>query len=201
MVRSPFDEDRIDWALGEALAFLRRRFEELGGRSGLPVRSLSWALDQLDQCDEALAVYDAALARRPDDGNLALFAAEAFSRFGRHDRARELLDHARDRSRGWARVAARHAEAEGRPDEAMTYWRRVLEVEPLAIDAHEEMLRRHEKMLAAEAHGGPVTSDEMASFQSGVEDRHRRSREKHRLLEITHRAILQALRMMIRSRE
>jgi len=71
-----------------------------------------------------------------------------------------------------------------------------IESHEVAIDAHEEMLGRHDLMLAAEARGGPVTSDEMARFQSDVEDRHSRSREKHRLLEIAHRALLQALRMM-----
>ena len=68
-----------------------------------------------------------------------------------------------------------------------------LELHEAAIDAHEEMLRRHDLLLAAEARGGPVTSDEMAQFQSEVEERHRRSRDEHRQLEITHRAILQAL--------
>jgi hypothetical protein len=67
-----------------------------------------------------------------------------------------------------------------------------------AIEAHEEMLRRHERMLAVEARGGPVTSDEIARFQALVEDRHGRSLETHRLLEITHGTILRALRMMSR---
>lgn len=77
-----------------------------------------------------------------------------------------------------------------------------LESHEAAIEAHEEMLRRHERMLAAEDHGGPVTSDEISSFHEDVEaPRHGRSREEHRLLEITHRAILQALRMMGPPRE
>ena len=66
----------------------------------------------------------------------------------------------------------------------------------VAIEAHEEMLGRHERMLEAEERGGPVVSDEMASFQKDVQDRHGRSREEHRLLETTHRVILGALRMM-----
>jgi hypothetical protein len=71
-----------------------------------------------------------------------------------------------------------------------------LDAHEVAIDAHEEMLRRHERMLAAEERGGPATSDEMAGFQTEVDGRHSRSRKEHRLLEITHRAILQALRML-----
>ena len=82
------------------------------------------------------------------------------------------------------------------PELEMASYEAAVDSHEVAIDAHEEMLRRHERMLTAEANGGPVTSDEMAQFQTGVEDRHRRSRETHRLLEITHRAILQALRMM-----
>ena len=82
------------------------------------------------------------------------------------------------------------------PELEMTSYEAALDAHEVAIDAHEEMLRRHEQMLEAEVRGGPVTSDEMARFQKGVEERHRRSREEHRLLEITHRAILQALRLM-----
>ena len=75
-----------------------------------------------------------------------------------------------------------------------------LDAHEIAIDAHEEMLHRHDTLLDAEAHGGPVTSDEMAQFQSGVEDRHARSRDEHRQLEITHQAILRALRMLGKAR-
>ncbi len=82
------------------------------------------------------------------------------------------------------------------PELELESYETALDAHEVAIDAHEEMLRRHERMLSAEDRGGPVTSDEMASFQEDVEDRHGRSREEHRLLEITHRAILQALRLM-----
>ena len=82
------------------------------------------------------------------------------------------------------------------PELEIESYEAALESHEVAIEAHEEMVDRHDLMLAAEARGGPVTSDEMARFQSEIEDRHDRSREKHKLLEIAHRAILQALRMM-----
>jgi hypothetical protein len=76
-----------------------------------------------------------------------------------------------------------------------------LDAHEIAIDAHEETMQRHEALLRAESQGGPVTSDEMSQFQDEIEERHNRSREKHKLLEITHRAILQALRMLTESGE
>ena len=75
-----------------------------------------------------------------------------------------------------------------------------LDAHEIAIDAHEEMLHRHDALLDAEAHGGPVTSDELAQFQSGVQDRHALSRDEHRQLETTHRAILNGLRLMSKRR-
>lgn len=71
-----------------------------------------------------------------------------------------------------------------------------LSAHEIAIDAHDELVRRHEELLAVEARGGPVTSDEIARFQADIQDRHSRSREKHQLLEIAHRALLQALQLM-----
>src|SRR5690606_1567313 len=64
--------DRAD----EALAFLRARFERLGDRSGWPARTLCWALEEAGVPDQAAAVLEAALARRPDDPDLELHAAE-----------------------------------------------------------------------------------------------------------------------------
>ncbi len=87
------------------------------------------------------------------------------------------------------------------PELELESYETALESHEVAIDTHEEMLRRHERMLTAEGRGGPVTSDELSRFQKEVEARHGRSLEEHRLLEITHRAILQALRLKGPARE
>ena len=84
------------------------------------------------------------------------------------------------------------------PELEMESYEAALDAHEVAIETHEELLDRHEQMLTAEARGGPVTSDELARFQRELEERHDRSREEHRLLEITHLAILRALRMMAR---
>ena len=46
-----------------------------------PVATLCAALQDLDRTVEAFAVLDEALARRPDDGELALFAAQERARY------------------------------------------------------------------------------------------------------------------------
>ncbi|HEX9050394.1 MAG TPA: C39 family peptidase, partial [Anaeromyxobacter sp.] len=59
----------------EAVAFLRDRFERQGRKSGGPAVTLFDALDLLDRRREALEVLDRAIAWRPADGPLLLFAA------------------------------------------------------------------------------------------------------------------------------
>jgi tetratricopeptide (TPR) repeat protein len=60
---------------GDALAWLRRRFEAYGDRSGAPAVTLGECLDHLQRTDEALAVLSAGIARRPEDGELLVQAA------------------------------------------------------------------------------------------------------------------------------
>ena len=101
-----------------------------------------------------------------------------------------------ERWRGEYTRAVLHFVARTAPELETESYEAALDAHEAAIEAHEELLDRHERMLNAEARGGPVTSDELARFQKELEGRHGRSREEHRLLEITHLAILQALRMM-----
>lgn len=128
-----------------ALQFLRQRFERFGRKSSLPARTLYAAYSQLNRAGEALAVLDAALALRPDDGELLLYAADSYvsCSSGNLARGQALLQQARDKSPpgAWLRTAARMASLEGLAAEALEAWRRVLELQPLAIDAHRALTR------------------------------------------------------------
>lgn len=124
-----------------ALEFLKDRFERFGHRSRLPVQSLFHALRELGRTVEAFEVIETALEKRPDDGELKLFAADAKARFGKKEEALELLKQAENQApRGiWLRNAALVAEIQGNLKESLANWREIVELEPLAYDAHESI--------------------------------------------------------------
>jgi tetratricopeptide (TPR) repeat protein len=146
LARAYFAAARSRGRVGEALDILRRRFERFGGKSWHPARTLYTALAQMERLPEAFAVLDRALERRPDDGDLALYTAEACTLNGRFARAEELLERARGRSQPtvWLRTAANLAATKGDTVRARDLWAEVLRVEPLAEDAH----RAYTQMLA-----------------------------------------------------
>ncbi len=140
-----------------ALRFLESRFQRFGRRSSLPVRTLFWAYEQLDRMSEAFATLEAGLALRPDDMDLVLFAAEAHARHGKYDQAAELLSRAESISHStlWLRTAAAIASYRGDLAAALSFGRRILEIEPLAIDTHRQvaqLLAETESREAAIAH-------------------------------------------------
>src|SRR5207244_4614596 len=99
---------------------------------------------------EGFAALDEALALRPDDEELLIFAAHVRSRYGQLDRAAELLEGARGKSQptNWCRAAAQIAVLRGDPRQALDLWRKVLDAEPLALDAHHRL-----SQLLAETQG------------------------------------------------
>ncbi len=125
----------------ETLRFLRDRFERFGGKSNWPARTLYRALHQLGRSRDAIATIEKALKRRPDDGDLQLFAAECFAQYGLTSRAEAMLKAARKNSHAnqWRRTAALLASNRGDTAEALEHWRAVLELEPLASDANDSV--------------------------------------------------------------
>ena len=119
-------------------AFLRDRAERMGAQSGSPAMTLVGALEDLDRGDEAFVVLENAIERRPDDGALRLFAATKYSQYGRADGARFHLEAARGRVKhtAWLAEAAREARLQGERDQALGFWREILEVNPLELEAH-----------------------------------------------------------------
>jgi tetratricopeptide (TPR) repeat protein len=141
------------------LTLLRDRFNRLGKKSGLPAQTLIRAYLRLDRTTDALATAEEALRMRPDDGELKLYVADLYAQLGpdRRPQAMALCEQARTCApRGaWLRTAARLAEHEERWEEALALWREVLELQPLAIDAHQAvawLLEQTEGAAAAQAH-------------------------------------------------
>lgn len=143
-----------------ALALLQRRVDRYGRKSGGPAVTLHEALAQLDETPRALAVLEQAMALRPDDGELRLFSARALARWGRLEPAERLLESARDRAPEIAvlRTAAEIAGLRTDATEALSLWRRVLELDPLAMDAH-----RAVASLLAETAGIPAAVGHLAA--------------------------------------
>ena len=127
----------------EALDFLNERFSRLGKSSSLPARTLAFAYQQIHQTHQALDTCDRALALRPKDGGLQLFSATVYSRAGQRQRAASLLEAAQGTARRteWLRAAADLAIQQLRPRDALSSWQEVLLAEPLAVDAHREVVR------------------------------------------------------------
>lgn len=141
----------------DAVAMLTVQFEKGAHQSAQPARLLFWALTMLDRQSEAFAKLDAALALRPEDGELLLYAADAWARHGDPARAAALLAAAASRAAraAWLRTAANLADYRCDLGEALGLWRQLLAEEPLALDAHRSVTRllaETESRAAALAH-------------------------------------------------
>jgi peptidoglycan/LPS O-acetylase OafA/YrhL/tetratricopeptide (TPR) repeat protein len=128
---------------GEALRLLDARFRRLGGQSSQPGRTLYWAHRERHEFAAAAAVLEEGLARRPEDGDLLLFAATAQARDGEHATAARHLDRARGKTPPgvFSRAAAELAGLAGDAPAALAHWRDVLAREPLDAAAHGAVAR------------------------------------------------------------
>ncbi|MFN0139939.1 MAG: tetratricopeptide repeat protein [Pyrinomonadaceae bacterium] len=141
----------------EALTVLAHRARLFIKQSGMPVRSFFNAQRELGMIGDAFATLDDAVAKRPTDGELYLFAADAKARAGRMEEAEILLRTAEKISAmsSWLRTSATVAHLKGDLDGSLARWRRVLETDPSAYDAHENiafLLKGLEGAMAAKDH-------------------------------------------------
>ena len=127
----------------ESLRLLQARFERLGGQSSQPGRTLYWARKERHEFAPAATVLDEALARRPEDGDLLLFAATALARDGEHARAAGFLERAQGHAAPgtFARAAAELADLADDLPGALARWREVLDREPRDTEAHRHVAR------------------------------------------------------------
>jgi tetratricopeptide (TPR) repeat protein len=138
---------------GEALAMLEARAARIGEASAQPAITLARALDQIDRDVDAEAVLAAALARRPDDGELRLERAVQAGRTGRADAAANELAAAEGRVAPavWRQTAARLAVWRGDHATARRHWGEVIEENPLDAAALAEVARLEAVMAGPEA--------------------------------------------------
>jgi predicted Zn-dependent protease len=121
----------------EAIAFLRDRFERQGRKAAWPAFTLYDALDLLDRRREAHEVLERAIAWRPADGPLLLFAARARAAASDTAAAEALLARAGAAARpdDVKRSVAQIAETRGDLVAAAAAWRELAELEPFNLDA------------------------------------------------------------------
>ena len=141
-----------------AMRLLDGRFRRLGGQSAQPARTLFWAHRERHEAGPAAAVLAEALQRRPDDGDMLLFAATAHARDGEPARAAEFLAAARGKASpgAFARAAAELCALRGDLAGALGHWRELLAREPLDAAAHHAVAR----LLAETDERGPVAARE-----------------------------------------
>ena len=127
-----------------ALTFLMRRFRRYGKKSAGPAYTLFSALESIGETPKGLKHLRRAMKFRPDDGELMLYAARSFARWGYKEEASKLIERAKSRCResSWLRGAADIRTNEGDLAESLHLWRKVLEWEPLAMDAHFQVASR-----------------------------------------------------------
>lgn len=127
----------------ESLGLIQRRFQQWGDRSSQPARTLFECLEALERTSDAFAILDAACEKRPDDGDLLLFAADARGRYGRHAEARELMQLAQSKAApaAWRRTAANLAGYQGDHALALSHWREIITINPADTFAHSSVAR------------------------------------------------------------
>lgn len=125
-----------------ALEWLRRRMREYGRMSAAPSLTLVQALDALGR-PEMVDVMHEAVAMRPEDGDLLVELARLEVRLGRFTEAASLLQRAEGKTvpAKWQRAQAVLARRRDGPAAELTMWQKILEREPLALDAHQAVAR------------------------------------------------------------
>jgi tetratricopeptide (TPR) repeat protein len=122
------------------LRLLQKRFQRFGAKSSQSARTLYQAFVQLERMSEAFEVLDEAMRLRPKDGELLTYAAEAHMYKGEFDVAEDILEKAKGVSRPSARLrtSAYLAYNRGDPLRARELWGELIQIEPLAEDAHRQ---------------------------------------------------------------
>lgn len=141
----------------EALRFLERRVQRLGSRSDAPLFTLFNQLCLLDRTQEAFGRLDEAIASKPAESELRLFAADASLRYGRVDDALQHLAAAEAGARRsrWMRLKALARREQGALGEALALLHEAAEQEPLNPELHRliaAVLLQREGRDAALAH-------------------------------------------------
>jgi cellulose synthase operon protein C len=137
-----------------AVRHLQARVERLGAQSGEPAQTLFDELEAQDRADEGFQALARARERRPADGALAVFGAEALLRYGRLDEARGVLERVAAGAAAATtllRARSRLAEAEGDIAAARALAREAVALAPLNLDLRRLELRQIDRLEGREA--------------------------------------------------
>ncbi|MCG3183214.1 MAG: Beta-barrel assembly-enhancing protease [Planctomycetes bacterium] len=129
----------------EAVEFLRRRAEKYSGQvsGSAPRVSLIQAIEYFGRPALALETLESELRQRPQDGHLASFAADMFSRYGRMEQAHAALEVAKHHAPRavWLRAVHDIAVSNGELEQALEAARDWLQETPHNLAAREAVLR------------------------------------------------------------
>lgn len=153
LARAYFEEAFRQGVPEPALVLLRDRVERYQGRSGQPLCVLFTALEWLDREHEAFLALEAGLAARPDDGPLALFAAEVYARYGQKERAHAFLDRAKGKVplERHEQAAAALAELSGDLAGALARHEAVLAEQPFSPHSNEAVATLRSELYGPES--------------------------------------------------
>lgn len=132
----------------EVVAWLQQRFERNASKSPYPAITLYRAYELQNRQHQGLALLERAVAARPDDGELLLFASNAQLDNGNSEQAQQLLAQAEPLvSPGqWLFTSARHAAQQRRHQRALQQFNALVQSEPLNYRAHEELVWLHREL-------------------------------------------------------
>lgn len=145
---------RFDGDAEAALRHLQQRVQRLGAQSGEPAQTLFEEFEAQDRAAEGFEALAAARARRPADGELAVFGAEALLRHGRVDEARAVLQALGPGAAAQAavlRARSRLAEAEGNIAQALALAREAVATWPLNLALWRVLLPQVDRLHGREA--------------------------------------------------
>lgn len=136
--RSYFYAARTMNKTDEALEFIQDRYDRFSKKSSFPIKTLCWALEQMDRTTESFDVLNKGFQLRSDDGDLLLYGADFHGRYGKMEKAAELLEKAKGdcHRTDWLRAAALQDGYRGDLNQSLGKWMEVIEAEPLDSGAH-----------------------------------------------------------------
>ncbi|HEY2806370.1 MAG TPA: C39 family peptidase [Gemmatimonadales bacterium] len=135
--RSYFEVCRWQRDPETALVYLRERVDRLGGLSANSAITLFDALELLDRTEEAFPVLESSIAVHPDDGNLRLFAANRYARYGQPEKsaARRAAAEGNVRRPDWLAEVSREARARGDRAAALAASLEIIATQPIDVEA------------------------------------------------------------------
>ncbi|MBN2532771.1 MAG: hypothetical protein JXB88_07770 [Spirochaetales bacterium] len=122
----------------QAIEFLVQRVKRYGKKSVDPAISLINAYRILEQTGNVFQVLEVHLQEHPDNGNLLAFAAHCYASYGRYRQAEEYLARAKGKTQDktWLYTAAKLAGFKSEKKQAVVFWREIINIEPLSLEAH-----------------------------------------------------------------